>query len=45
MGELPESIRIAEGGVDFDDDDDDDFANGDSDEEETKQAAVDVDGI
>ena len=45
LGELPESIRIAEGGVDFDDDDEDGFdaAEG-SDEEETKQA-VDVDGI
>ena len=46
MGELPENIRIAEGGFDYDDDEEGDgfdAAEG-SDEVETKQA-VDINDI
>lgn len=49
LGELPESIRIAEGGFSYSDDDEEGFdaAGGgeDDDDEEEKKAALDVDNI
>lgn len=49
LGELPESIRIAEGGFSYSDEDEEGFdaAGGgdDDDDEEEKKAALDVDNI
>mmetsp|Transcript_17207 Transcript_17207/g.23223 ORF Transcript_17207/g.23223 Transcript_17207/m.23223 type:complete len:91 (-) Transcript_17207:121-393(-) len=48
LGELPESIRIAEGGFSYSDDDEQGFdaaAGEDEDEEEEKKEALNVDNI
>ena len=49
LGELPESIRIAEGGFDYSDEDEDGFGaaagGGSDDEEEEKKQAVNINDI
>lgn len=50
LGELPESIKIAEGGFAYSDDEEDGFdmaagADEEEDEEETKKAAVNINDI
>ena len=45
MGEIPEHIKIAEGGLDLSDEDGYEMGGSDSDEEEEKKEAIDIDNI